>query len=117
MVVLTDLTPTVLGWRGRPRPVGLPGSQVTRAGGGALGPTLRGLIGQDTTAQVWMSTHEIFFWIYVAVDLVVFIGIGCSSGAVSRTGGAAGRHCGGSRAPSRARYQPARFWPTWCHFG
>jgi len=76
MVVLTDLTPTVLGWRGRPRPVGLPGSQVTRAGRGALAPTLRGLIGQDTTAQVWMSTHEIFFWIYVAVDLVVFIGIG-----------------------------------------
>ena len=76
MVVLTDLTPTVLGWRGRPRPVGLPGSQITRAGRGALAPTLRGLIGQDTTAQVWMSTHEVFFWIYVAVDLVVFIGIG-----------------------------------------
>ena len=76
MVVLTDLTPTVLGWRGRPRPVGLPGSQITRAGRGALAPTRRGLIGQDSTAQVWMSTHEIFFWIYVAVDLVVFIGIG-----------------------------------------
>ena len=76
MVVLTDLTPTVLGWRGRPRPVGLPGSQITRAGRGALAPTLRGLIGQDTTAEVWMSTHEVFFWIYVAVDLVVFIGIG-----------------------------------------
>ena len=76
MVVLTDLTPTVLGWRGRPRPVGLPGSQITRAGRGALAPTLHGLIGQDTTVQVWMSTHEIFFWIYVAVDLVVFIGIG-----------------------------------------
>ncbi len=76
MVVLTDLTATALGWRGRPRPVGLPGSQITRAGRGALDPTLRGLIGQDTTAQVWMSTHEIFFWIYVAVDLVVFIGIG-----------------------------------------
>ncbi len=76
MVVLTDLTPTVLGWRGRPRPVGLPGAQITRADRGALAPTLRGLIGQDTTAQVWMSTHEIFFWIYVAVDLVVFIGIG-----------------------------------------
>ena len=76
MVVLTDLTPTVLGWRGRPRPVGLPGSQITRSGRGALAPTLRGLIGQDTTAQVWMSTRQIFFRIYVAVDLVVFIGIG-----------------------------------------
>jgi hypothetical protein len=76
MVVLTDLTPTVLGWRGRPRPAGLPGTQITRVGRGALAPTLRGLIGQDTTAQVWMSTHEIFFWLYVAVDLAVFIGIG-----------------------------------------
>ena len=76
MVVLTDLTPTVLGWRGRPRPVGLPGSQITRSGRGALAPTLRGLIGQDTTAQVWMSTRQIFFRIYVAVDLVVLIGIG-----------------------------------------
>ena len=31
MVVLTDLTPAVLGWRGQPRPAGLPGAQITRA--------------------------------------------------------------------------------------
>ncbi len=76
MVVLTDLTPTVLGWRGQPRPAGLPGSQITQAARGALAPAVRGLIGQDTTAQVWMSTHAVFYWIYVAADLAVLIGIG-----------------------------------------
>ena len=76
MVVLTDLTPTVLGWRGQPRPTGLPGSQITRAGRGMLESEIRGLIGQDTTSQVWMSTHAVFYWIYVAADLVVLIGIG-----------------------------------------
>ena len=76
MVVLTDLTPTVLGWRGQPRPAGLPGSQITHAGRGALESAVRGLIGQDTTSQVWMSTHAVFYWIYVAADLVVLIGVG-----------------------------------------
>ena len=36
MVVLTDLTPTVLGWRGRGRPAGLPGAAVTAAARGPL---------------------------------------------------------------------------------
>ena len=58
MVVLTDLTPTVLGWRGQPRPTGLPGSQITHAGRGALESAVRGLIGQDATSQVWMSTQR-----------------------------------------------------------
>ena len=76
MVVLTDLTPTVLGWRGQPVPAGLPGSRITRAGRAALGPAVRGLIGQDTAAQVWMSTHAVFYWVYVAADLAVLIGAG-----------------------------------------
>lgn len=76
MVVLTDLTPTVLGWRGQPRPAGLPGSQITRVGRGALVSSVRGFIGQDTTSQVWMSTHTIFFWTYALVDLVVFVSVG-----------------------------------------
>ncbi len=76
MVVLTDLTPTVLGWRGQARPAGLPGSPVTRAGRGALASWVRGLIGQDTTAQVWMGTHTIFFWAYALVDVAVFAGVG-----------------------------------------
>jgi hypothetical protein len=76
MVVLTDLTPTVLGWRGAPRPAGLPGSQITSAGRGALVSSVRGLVGQDTTYQVWTGTHTIFFWVYALVDVAAFAGAG-----------------------------------------
>lgn len=76
MVVLTDLTPTVLGWRGHAIPASAVGSQITRAGRGALGPAVRGLVGQDTTAQVWTSTHTIFFWTYALADVAAFAGIG-----------------------------------------
>ncbi len=76
MVVLTDLTPTVLGWRGQPRPVGLPGSLITRTDRGAPTAVIRGLAGQDTTYQVWTSTHTVFFWTYALVDVAAFAGIG-----------------------------------------
>jgi hypothetical protein len=76
MVVLTDLTPTVLGWRGEPRPAGLPGSRITSAGRGALVSSVRGLVGQDTTYQVWTSSHTIFFWAYALVDVAAFAGLG-----------------------------------------
>ena len=99
MVVLTDLTPTVLGWRGQPRPAGLPGAQITRAARpGPFGSTVRGLIGQDTTAQVWAGTHSVFYWSYVVLDLVVFAGIGLL--LLGRVAGAAargGRGGGGGR--------------------
>ena len=75
MVVLTDLTSTVLGWRGQPRP-GLPGSLITRTDRGAPTAVIRGLAGQDTTYQVWTSTHTIFFWTYALVDVAAFAGIG-----------------------------------------
>ena len=76
MVVLTDLTPTVLGWRGQPRPAGLPGSQITRTDRGALASSVRGLIGQDTTYRVWTSTHTVFFWTFALVDAIAFAGVG-----------------------------------------
>ncbi len=76
MVVLTDLTPTVLGWRGQPRPAGLPGSPITRADRGGPTAVIRGLAGQDTTCQVWTSTHTVFFWTYALVDVAAFAGIG-----------------------------------------
>ena len=76
MVVLTDLTPTVLGWRGQPRPAGLPGAQITRASRGTLTSAVRAFTGQDTTYQVWTSTHTIFFWTYALVDVAAFAGIG-----------------------------------------
>jgi len=76
MVVLTDLTPTVLGWRGQAVPSDVVGSQITRSGRGATAPAVRSLIGQDTQAQVWTSTHTIFFWAYALLDAFACIGIG-----------------------------------------
>ena len=77
MVVLTDLTPTVLGWRGS----AAAGRAARRAGHRApaaarLRPAVRGLAGQDTAAQVWAGTHTVFFWAYAVVDLAVFAGVG-----------------------------------------
>ncbi|HEY2522593.1 MAG TPA: hypothetical protein VGJ19_20955 [Streptosporangiaceae bacterium] len=76
MVVLTDLTPTVLGWRGQRAPADVVGSRITRAGRGATAPAVRSLTGQDTAAQVWTSTHTIFFWTYALLDAAACIGIG-----------------------------------------
>jgi hypothetical protein len=76
MVVLTDLAPTVLGWRGQTVPADVVGSRITRTGRGAAAPAVASLVGQDTAAQVWTSTHTIFFWTYALVDAFAFIGIG-----------------------------------------
>jgi hypothetical protein len=80
LVVLTDLTPTVLGWLGVPvsGPVlsSLGGAQITRGDRGALAPTVRSLVGRDTAEQVWRSTHSPFFWAYALADIVVMAGIG-----------------------------------------
>jgi hypothetical protein len=76
MVVLTDLAPTVLAWRGQTVPSDIVGSAITRSGRGATAPAIRSLIGQDTQAQVWTSTHTIFFWTYALLDAFACIGIG-----------------------------------------
>src|SRR5580698_1196744 len=80
MVVLTDLTPTVLGWLGVPvsGPVlsSLGGAQITRGDRDVLAPTVRSLVGRDTAEQVWRSTHSPFFWAYALADIVVMAGIG-----------------------------------------
>jgi hypothetical protein len=81
LVVLTDLTPTVLGWLGVPDSggsvlAGLPGASITRADRGALAATVRSLVGRDTAEQVWRSTHSAFFWAYALADIVVMAGIG-----------------------------------------
>jgi hypothetical protein len=76
MVVLTDLTPTVLGWRGQKVPADVVGSRITRSGRGAAAPAVHSLTGQDTAAQVWTSTHTIFFWTYALLDAAACIGIG-----------------------------------------
>ena len=52
------------------------GSLITRTDRGAPTAVIRGLAGQDTTYQVWTSTHAIFFWTYALVDIAAFAGIG-----------------------------------------
>ena len=86
LVVLTDLTPTVLGWLGRPVPAGLVGAQITRVGRGALTPTVASLVGRDTAEQVWWSTHSKFFWAYALADALVLaaIGLACWGAAPER---------------------------------
>jgi hypothetical protein len=76
VVVLTDLTPTVLHWLGRTAPPGLTGAQLTRGDRSSLTSAIRALVGRDTAEQVWTSTHNRFFLIYALADAAVFGGIG-----------------------------------------
>ncbi len=76
MVVLTDLTPTVLGWLGRAAPSGVVGAQITRGDRGAAAATIRSLVARDVAEQVWRSSHDEFFWTYALADTAVMAGIG-----------------------------------------
>ena len=76
LVVLTDLTPTVLGWLGGTMPADAVGAQITRGDRGSLAATVTSLVGRDTAEQVWRSTHEEFFWAYALADGVVLAAIG-----------------------------------------
>ena len=102
MVVLTDLTPTVLGWLGRAPPADAVGAQITRGDRGSadsrLAATVRSLAGRDTAEQVWTSTHDEFFWAYALADAIVLaaIGLACWPGI--------------SRAAEDKRRQRARGW-------
>jgi hypothetical protein len=69
---LTDLTPSVLGWRGQPVPAGTVGSPVYRADRGSLAAEIRALVGQDTAAQVYRGTWGWFFAVFVVIELAVF---------------------------------------------
>jgi hypothetical protein len=64
LVLLTDLTPTVLGWLGTPVPaavVGSPLHAVHRGGPGGPAAALRTLAGQDAAAQVYRRTVTPFY--------------------------------------------------------
>jgi hypothetical protein len=81
MVVLTDLTPTVLGWLGATVPgttlsASTGGAPITRADRGALAPAVTSLAGRDTAEQVWRDTHDEFFWAYSLADAAVLAAIG-----------------------------------------
>jgi 1-acyl-sn-glycerol-3-phosphate acyltransferase len=56
LVLLTDLTPTVLGWFGTRVPSAVVGSPITRAGRGSLAGAIGMLKAQDTAAQVYQGT-------------------------------------------------------------
>jgi hypothetical protein len=64
LTLITDLTPSVLHWRDRAVPAAVVGSQLTSTSRGSLAATIRGLIGQDTSAQVYRSTLAPFFLTY-----------------------------------------------------
>jgi hypothetical protein len=76
LLVLTDLTPTVLGWLGQRVPSGVVGAPLTRGNRGPLPATVRGLTARDTAEQVWRSTHNEFFWAYALADAAVLAAIG-----------------------------------------
>ena len=69
---LTDITPTVLHWRGQPVPSSAVGSQLQRADRGSLAAEIRTLLGQDTSAQVYRATFGWFFAIFVITEVVFF---------------------------------------------
>jgi len=79
MVVLTDLTPSVLSWLGRSVPAGVVGAQITRADRGGLASTVKSLAGRDVAEQVWRSTHSTFFWVYALADVIVMSVIALAS--------------------------------------
>ena len=101
MVVLTDLAPTVLGWRGQPRPAGLPGAPITAAGRGAAG--VRGPRADRPGHRrpgVGGHAHRLFLGLRRGWTWPCSPGSGCCCGGLSRAGGGAGRGGGGWRAPS-----------------
>jgi hypothetical protein len=86
LVTLTDLTPTVLGWLGHGVPAGVIGAQLTRGDRGPLDATIRSLVARDTAEQVWLSTHDEFYWAYLLAGAAVLaaIGLACWGGAPER---------------------------------
>ena len=64
LAVLTDLTPTIAGWLGRPVPGTAVGARLGRDGRPGLAAAITGLAGQDTAAQVYRATMPWFFTIF-----------------------------------------------------
>jgi hypothetical protein len=71
LTLITDLTPSVLHWRGRQVPATVVGSQLTSTPRGPLAATIRGLTGQDTAAQVYRATIAPFFLSYGFAEGIV----------------------------------------------
>lgn len=72
LALLTDLTPTVLGWLGHDPPAGLAGAPIGSVPRGALGPAVRALADRDVAEQVWQRTHVWFLACYGVAVLAAF---------------------------------------------
>jgi hypothetical protein len=69
---VTDVTASVLHWRGQPVPSAAVGADLTRGDRGSLTAQIRALVGQDTAAQVYRTTFGWFFAIFAVGEAVVF---------------------------------------------
>jgi hypothetical protein len=69
---VTDVTASVLRWRGQPVPSAAVGTELTRGDRGSLPAQIRALVGQDTAAQVYRATFGWFFAIFAVAEVVVF---------------------------------------------
>lgn len=69
---VTDVTASVLHWRGQPVPPAAVGAALTRGDRGSLPAQIRALVGQDTAAQVYRTTFGWFFAIFAVAEALVF---------------------------------------------
>jgi hypothetical protein len=78
LVLGTDLTPSVLRWRGQGRDLGTQviGSALQSAGRGTLAAAVKMLVGQDTAAQVYRATRAAYFLSYS-------FGLGIAAGLIA----------------------------------
>ena len=72
VVTITDLTPSVFGWRGQAVPAGLVGSPITSSPRGPLAQQVKAMIGRDTANQVYRSIVGWFFLCLGAGEAVLF---------------------------------------------
>jgi hypothetical protein len=86
MVTITDLTPSVFGWLGRPVPAGLVGSAITSGSRGPLAAEIKTMIGQDEANQVYRSIVGWFFLYFGLGEVALFALI-----ALALPGGSADR--------------------------
>jgi hypothetical protein len=72
LIQLTDVTASVLRWRGRPVPSQALGSPLTSGPRPGLAAEVRALNAQDTAAQVYKATFGWFFAIFAVGEAAVF---------------------------------------------
>jgi hypothetical protein len=72
IVTITDLTPSIFGWRGQQPPAGLVGSAITSSPRGPLAAQVKTMLGQDTANQVYRSIVGWFFLFLGVGEAVLF---------------------------------------------